>query len=278
MILVVTSTEDVASMNIRGRLLTMAPWTEAGGFEGTAVLAHGALRMALLSKLHLFYDAVDSNFAEATGERPELVVFASKHRSESGKATLTVHPIGNYGKADFGGKAETLVPSAPVEMTCALRALREHGSGLPYEISFETTHHGPYMTTPAFFIEIGSDESRWPDETAAEAIAKTILELSSREREPRSESIPIVVGVGGGHYAPRHTDVAVAGKASFGHMVPNYALEQEPERRLQMALDATSDASAVYFHRKAMSKPLVRQLEGWCGERGLEILRAGDKG
>jgi D-tyrosyl-tRNA(Tyr) deacylase len=276
MILIVTSSEDAASMNIRARLLELAKWEPRGRFAGTDALALGGMRMALIADGHLWADDVDARFAEATGERPALVVFASRHRSQSGKATLTVHPIGNYGAAEFGGKPSTLVPSAPREMTFALTRLKLHGAGLPYEISYEATHHGPTLSTPTFYIEIGSDESRWPDPKAAEAIARTILDLDGFK--PDDVSLPIAVGVGGGHYAPRHTDAALSGLASFGHIVPNHALDEEPQARIQLALDATPGAKAVYFHRKSMKKPLVRELEGWCAERGVEVLRGPGKG
>jgi D-tyrosyl-tRNA(Tyr) deacylase len=293
MILIVTSTEDAASMNIRGRLQELGEWKNAGKFgfdpqpavdappsaEEAAprpVLARGSFRMVQISIGHLWADGIDAAFAEASGEPPSLVVFASRHRSQSGKATLTVHPIGNYGAAEFGGKPGTLVPSAPREMTFALARLRLHGTGLPYEISYEATHHGPTLATPTFYIEIGSDESRWSDPKAAEAIAQTILDLDGYRRESGAAPAslpPVAVGVGGGHYAPRHTDAALSGLASFGHIVPNHALDEDPERHLQMALDATPGAKAVYFHRKSMRKPLVRELEGWCGAREIEVLR-----
>jgi len=291
-------------MNIRGRLLEIGEWEEAGMFGfgpqsavdappsaeespsgPSPVLARGSLRMVQISIGHLWADGIDAKFAEAAGEPPALVVFASRHRSQSGKATLTVHPIGNYGAAEFGGKPGTLVPSAPREMTYALSRLKHHGAGLPYEISYEATHHGPSLSTPTFYIEIGSDESRWPDPKAAEAIAKTLLDLGGchpGDGAPGSTSgappgPPIAVGVGGGHYAPRHTDAALAGLASFGHIVPNHALDEEPEKRIQLALAATPGAKAVYFHRKSMKKPLVRELEAWCAERGIEVLRGGER-
>lgn len=273
MILIVTSSEDAASMNIRGRLLELAMWETRGSFAGADVLVHDSLSMILIPEAHLQTDDLDVKFAKAHGSPPALVVFASRHRSQSGKATLTVHPIGNYGGAEYGGKPATLVPSAPREMTFALSRLRNHGAGLPYEISYEATHHGPSLSTPTFYIEIGSDETRWPDPKAAEAIAQTILDLESFD----AAKAPIAVGVGGGHYAPRHTDAALAGLASFGHIVPNHALEEEPERRLRMALEKTPGAKAVYFHRKAMKKPLVRELEGWCAENGVAVLRTEKK-
>jgi D-aminoacyl-tRNA deacylase len=167
-------------------------------------------------------------------------------------------------------------------MAFALRRLRHHGAGLPYEISYEATHHGPWLSTPTFYIEIGSDESRWPDPEAAEAIARTVLDLGRRGEAPADSpggpddgpAAPIAVGVGGGHYAPRHTDVSLDGLADFGHIVPNHALDQDPEVRIQMALDATPGAKAVYFHRKSMKKPLVREMEGFCERRGVKVLRA----
>jgi D-tyrosyl-tRNA(Tyr) deacylase len=281
MILIVTSSEDIASMNIRERLLSLAEWAEAGTFAGAEVLVHDLLRMILIDRPHLEADDLDVKFGDSHGTPPKLVVFASRHRSQSGKATLTVHPIGNYGSADYGGKPATLVPSAPREMTFALSRLRHHGAGLPYEISYEATHHGPSLSTPTFYIEIGSDETKWPDPKAAEAIAKTILELNDFKNGAGiavgAPAPPIAVGIGGGHYAPRHTDAALAGLASFGHIVPNHALEEEPERRLEMALEKTLGAETVYFHRKAMKKPLVRELEGWCAERGVAVLRTGEK-
>ncbi|MFH0816737.1 MAG: D-aminoacyl-tRNA deacylase [Methanobacteriota archaeon] len=272
MILVVTSSEDIASMNIRERLLTLAKWDCGGSFQGAEALVHDSLHMILIDVPHLEADGLDAKFRDDHGAPPKLVVFASRHRSQSGKATLTVHPIGNYGDADYGGKPNALVPSAPREMTFALARLRKHGAGLPYEIGYEATHHGPSLSTPTFYIEIGSDETRWPDPIAAEAIAKTILDLEGFETG--DAKAPIAVGIGGGHYAPRHTDAALAGLACFGHIVPNHALEEEPERRLGMALDATPGAQAVYFHRKAMKKPLVRELEDWCGEKGVVVLRS----
>jgi len=279
MILIVTSSEDAASMNIRGRLLELAKWGAGGSFSGSDVLVHDSLHMVLIEEAHLKADDLDVKFQDSHGTPPKLVVFASRHRSQSGKATLTVHPIGNYGSAEYGGKPATLVPSAPLEMTFALSRLRHHGAGLPYEISYEATHHGPSVSTPTFYIEIGSDDTRWPDPKAAEAIARTILELNGFEPSsglPAAAASlpPIAVGVGGGHYAPRHTDAALAGLASFGHIVPNHALEEEPERRLEMALENTPGAKSVYFHRKAMKKPLVRELEGWCAENRVAVLRA----
>lgn len=38
----------------------------------------------------------------------DVFIFISKHRAEEGRASLTVHPIGNFGKNEVGGKEKTL--------------------------------------------------------------------------------------------------------------------------------------------------------------------------
>ncbi|MFQ6060765.1 MAG: D-aminoacyl-tRNA deacylase, partial [Thermoplasmata archaeon] len=151
------------------------------------------------------------------------------------------------------------------------RNLKLSSRGLDYKVSFEATHHGPYLGTPAFFIEIGSDEGCWQEESAGRAIAEAILSIKP-EREP------IAIGVGGGHYAPRMTDVALECRLSFGHIIPSYALRDIKEEMLEKAVEKTSGAENVYFHRKAMRKSQYRELKVWFEEHGLVPLRQKDIG
>jgi D-aminoacyl-tRNA deacylase len=111
--LVVTSSEDPASMNIRARLLEKSGWTEKGGFNGHPVMAKDDFRMIQVDRIHLDEDFVDDRAAAAIGEPVEVVIFASRHRAESRIPTLTVHPIGNYSAADFGGKPGLLCKTSP---------------------------------------------------------------------------------------------------------------------------------------------------------------------
>src|SRR5205807_5140421 len=110
---------------------------------------------------HPYRDHLDRDLESGFQEPADLVVYRSKHRSESGRPSLTVHPIGNPGAAEFGGQPRTLVPSAPRWMTSALRSLRQAGGHLGYVVTFEATHHGPYLTSPTFYIEQGSTEREW---------------------------------------------------------------------------------------------------------------------
>ncbi|MEM0344249.1 MAG: D-aminoacyl-tRNA deacylase [Thermoplasmata archaeon] len=267
--LIVTSSDDPASMNIRARLLERSGWSEKEVFGGHPVMAKDDFRMVLVDRIHLEEDYVDRSFREATGEAPEAVIFASRHRAESRIPTLTVHPIGNYSAADFGGLPRTLCPAAPHLMTAALRELHKNAKGLGFNVSFETTHHGPSTESPTFYIEIGSYEELWTREDAADAVAESILTAAPRES-------PVVVCVGGGHYAPRFTDVALSRDVSIGHMAANYALESLDDEMIAQMSSKSAGARKVYFHRKGMPKPAYRELSERFTRLGFEEVSSAD--
>ncbi len=265
--LVVTSSEDNASMNIRSRLLELRHWEEVGSFDGHPVLVDGDFLMVQVDRIHLEEDGIDGRVRAALGKDLEVVIFASRHRSEKRIPTLTVHPIGNYSSADFGGKPGTLCPSSPGLMTSALRSLARNAKGLDWDVSFETTHHGPSVTTPAFYIEIGSYEELWERKDAAEAVAKAIISV-------KDDGYPTVVCAGGGHYAPRFTEIALSRKVSIGHMAANYALENLDDSMISQMAKRSGDAKMVYFHRKGMPKPAYRQLRERFASCGLKEIRS----
>lgn len=271
--LIVTSAEDVASMNIRDKLLNLTSWKESGNFEDSPILRHGNHDMVLIQDIHLHREHLDRDVEKATGNRYDTFIFASRHRSESGLRTLTVHALGNYGNADFGGQPGRLVPTNPRLMTQALLLLKKHGANMGFGISFETTHHGPYLETPTFFIEIGSGPDAWPEPEPAKAIARVLLEL---DNENITGNDAIGIGFGGGHYAPRHTDVVERMKISMGHMVPDYALEFLDEKMLDQAIERTPGATVAYFHKKAVKSVRKKELEGWLSDRGIRTVRSAD--
>ena len=267
--LIVTSSEDPASMNIRARLTEAADWSEGGAFSGHPVLKSGGFLMVQVDRIHLEEDHIDGRVASETGERIDATVFASRHSSESRIPTLTVHPVGNYSSADFGGQEGTLCPTAPRLMTGALRQLVARGEGLGFKISFETTHHGPVTDGAAFFIEIGSYDELWRREDAARAVADSILAAEERDA-------PAVVCVGGGHYAPRFTEMVLSRNVAVGHMAANYALDSLDEGMVRQMARKSDDAGRVYFHRKGMPKPAYRELRERFAACGVEEASSGD--
>src|SRR2546428_6279353 len=183
--LAVASILDPASVAQRDALLRVGGWEDAGTFAGQSALRRGDLVLVTIPDLHLYHDHVDREAEAALGEKPEVVVFLSKHRSESGTPSLTVHPIGNFGAADYGGANGTLVPTAPALMTEVLRAVHREARGLPYAVTFEVTHHGPLLETPAFFLEAGSTEKEWRGPAAAGKLCRLVPRIAVRLQEAR---------------------------------------------------------------------------------------------
>ena len=271
--LVVCSREDAASVNITENLLASGGWTEKGEFEGAPVKWKQGAAVVTIPVHHLFYDEIDVKAEKALGEGPSIVIFASRHKSASNMRTLTVYPIGNFNKAEMGGKDGALVPVAPHCMTHAYRELKKRGTGLQYEVSFEATHHGPFLSTPTFYIEIGSDEAAWADKEPARVIAATLDDVLFSD----VPQYPVALGIGGGHYVPRISDVAREKRISFGHMLPSYILEGGLNTaHLELMLNATPDAKLVYFHRKAIKTPLLREMEKWFTAKGLRVVSSKD--
>jgi D-aminoacyl-tRNA deacylase len=272
--LLVCSLEDVASVNIRDRLTESSDWWKQGVFENEPALVHGDDILVTTGERHLFADDIDLRVREATGQEIECVVFLSRHKAASGTPTLTVHPIGNFAqKAEFGGRPGTLVPSAPDLMTSLLRSMQRQAQGLGYQISFEVTHHGPFLRSPTLYLEIGSSEGQWPDVKAGEALARSLLEVDVLKATK-------VIGLGGGHYAPRFSEVALKKKVSIGHMITNHfadhATDDDLVLAIKKALEASEHADLVYIHKKSVSRSRATHLKSLVRQAGAESIDSSD--
>jgi D-tyrosyl-tRNA(Tyr) deacylase len=170
--------------------------------------------------LHIFDERLDEKLPEEWRTSSVPLVFPSVHRSESGDETLTVHPLGNPGaNAEVGGRPGVLTPAAPRLMADALRRLEAGAGPVGLPTTYEATHHGPELGSPAFFIEVGGKESVPPPEPATRLIAEVVRDL---HEDPRDQ---VVLGVGGGHYAPHFTDLAKRRTLAFGHILARHVLD-----------------------------------------------------
>lgn len=274
--LIISSEADTASINLRDRLLENAEWKENGEFKGHIIwrLAkdYGSFclegtRLITINKLHIHAEKIDSEWFEETSIKIENIVFLSRHKAASGRPSLTVHPIGNWGKADYGGFSGKLSRTSPIWMTGLL--LKIYENRLPgYDICFEATHHGPLLETPTMFLEIGSSEEQWELREPAYALTKSLLEL-----EPAKGTV--VVGIGGGHYTPRFTEAALSHQVCFGHMVANYGIPSLTPESLKDAI-VSSRAKGLYFHKKGMKKTEYRKWKEYAEEEGIKIFNQSD--
>ena len=269
--LFVCSEGDIPSLNMKDQLLLKREWEDIGSIDGERFLINGDNAMMITPHFHIRTDDVDVR-AKAAGIDVDEVIFMSRHSATSGEAALTVHPIGNYGENRYGGKEKTLVRSTPSSMTDALRKIVSYNDMPEFKVCFEVTHHGPWLDKPTFFIEIGSDERNWGNIRAADILSDTLLNIECRDYLR-------AVGVAGGHYAPRFTEVALEYEIDFGHMLPNYHLEgKEDEEIIRMVTDAceATDTKVVYLHRKSLKKPEERRMSELISSSGLEIVSSSD--
>ena len=127
------------------------------------------------------------------------------------------------------------------------KMLQEYVSGTElaeqFELTLEVTHHGPWLNVPAMFIEIGSTEKTWPNEEAAELLARIIADgmaLDGKNNiglwdEKANSGDLVLVTLGGGHYAPRANKLASMDGVWLGHMLATYALPfEKPEDETEL--------------------------------------------
>jgi D-aminoacyl-tRNA deacylase len=179
----------------------------------------------------------------------DFIIWASKHQSEKEIKTLTVHPIGNFNKAEFGGKAGELCPSNPKLLKHFFQTLNKNNN-LDYQVSMEVTHHGPHIKTPSLFIEIGSTKKQWQDKKAGELIAKTIIE--ALKTKPK-KSIP-AIGIGGPHYCPNFNKIQLENKFALAHIVPEYVLPINEKIITQILTKTTKKPKYTILDWKGLGK------------------------
>ncbi len=269
----VVNRSDSASVNIRDRLLETGDWVDtASTFRGHPMHQRGYDMLVEVDGPTILDEELSGDL-EALAWPISAVWFLSRHRAASGQPSLTVHPIGNHQDAEFGGRPRTLSPAAPRDMGALLRRLRVHRDrrGLPHGVTYEATHHGPHMALPSLFVEIGSDETWYEDVPSGEALAGAVTDVLDGEGFIEG---PIRAGVGGGHYVPRMTDLALAGEVDFGHLLPAYGVDADEESPevLRRAIEATPGAdeeAPVYIHKKGLKGPQRQRVKAWLEALGV---------
>jgi D-aminoacyl-tRNA deacylase len=107
---------------------------------------------------------------------------------------------------------------------------------LDYEVSYECTHHGPSLSVPVMFAELGSSLKQWNDLGAAEVVAHAAMRAVSGFDESEAKA---VLGIGGPHYNAKFTRIALENGLAFGHIIPKYAVPYLDVEILEQCVDKT---------------------------------------
>jgi D-aminoacyl-tRNA deacylase len=226
--LIVASKLDPAAQTIAGELLSLTSFQQ----DSRDLFRSGEVYLRHVDTDGIHTDRVD------VGVKPEIVIFASRHRSESNEPAITVHWTGNTtARAEFGGQPKTLSFTDPPRLRSALLALDSACSraGLEYAATLEATHHGPTdLAAPTLFVEIGSTDREYRDKAAGAAAAEAIWAAATKPALGKS-----AVGFGGGHYCNKHCAALRQDGYAFSHIFSKYFFDSYDPAMVQMAYDRT---------------------------------------
>ena len=240
--------------------------------------------MSILKKLKHIYPSIDvhvtskdSIYSENIDKEinADFIIFATKHKSEKGTASLSVHAPGNWNKADFGGQDGKVCSTSAQALKFLFQKLNENAKDLSgYEITLECTHHGPLVSKPCAFIEIGSNEKQWKDAGAAEVIAKTIADF---ENFNPNKQLKTAIAIGGPHYCPNFNKIQLSEKSgvAIGHTIPEYSLPLTKEM-IDEAISKTQEkVDLVLLDWKGCGKSAERQaVIEILDKKGIEYVRS----
>ncbi len=238
MILLIHSSRDVAGLNIAKSILQHYPFTKTNQTYRESPVLAAEINGKQVSFLTLNEETINAQYLQEDFPSAELVVFISRHSSQSGKPTLSVHTTGNFGEAELGGLPRTVSVAPAGAMQVALKELSrlKQEMKLDYEVAYEGTHHGPTLNVPVMFVELGSSEPQWSNLKAAQAVGKAAMAAITNFSAASGSA---ALGIGGPHYNQKFTRMSLAGEAAFGHMIPKYALSQIDASIISQCIEKT---------------------------------------
>ena len=256
---IITSKKDTAGMNIKDSLLDLSNFKETKEkFDSNPVFEleeNNKIKLYATESVQIHAEDIDKKI------QADLFIFASRHSAASGLKTLSCHPIGNFGKAELGGKENKLCIAPSNLLKEALIELNKYGNKIQHEVTMEATHHGPYIEKPVMFIELGSNEENWKNKEAANIIARTIIKILENNNKTSNEKYESVFVIGGGHYNHVANKVMLQTNYAVGHICAKYNLEILNEDLIKEAMEKTlPKAKFVLLDWKGMGKEKQRIL------------------
>lgn len=240
MILVAYSSKDVAGTNIAKQVMNNFSFSKTDEAFQEKPVYSAEINGKQVTLITLKDETVYAQNLPECFPNPELIFFLSRHSSQSGTPTLSVHTPGNFAEAELGGLPRTVSICPAVAMRDALKALAQFKTEmqLDYEVSYECTHHGPSLNVPTMFVELGSSPQQWSDIRAAEAVAKAAMQAIAKLNNSEHQA---AIGIGGTHYNQHFTKMALNNEALFSHMIPKYALPDLDTETLQQCIERTKE-------------------------------------
>ncbi len=262
-IAIIVSTADPAGQNIKSNLLELLDWQFLGKKETGSIWQHLNYTLVEIEEYHTYADGIDRKIEQ----KPDILVFASMHKSRDPKPMITAHFTGNIGEAMHGGRAREIATPAPYALKPVLTMLKTIAGSTEFLVTMEGTHHGPSdLQTPSLYVEIGSSEKEWGDKKVGRMLAQAITTFTPAEKKP------VLVSFGGTHYAPRQSKLLFETDVTFAHVIPDHSLKDLDFEMLQIVFEKSTPDFA-HIDRKSISGEKRRWLEENIRKLGYQILR-----
>lgn len=207
---------------------------------------------------------VDAEFLDGLAGGEPLVLI-SRHTSKQGVLSMTTHAPGNWSEDHRdGGRPRELGLAAPEMMLSCISSMAKHSGGIG--VTYEATHHGPFLRTPSLFVEVGGPETV-PGSAIGSLSESIYLSLNSEAEYDKA-----AIGIGSGHYPSKFTKLALDGKFAFGHIMPKHYCDNVD--MLQQALERSSPKPEVaVIEWKGLASPARTKIIEKLGTLGLDYVR-----
>ena len=123
MIILVHSVCDIAGVNIAKHLLQLHPFTKTTQIYQETPIYQTEITGKQFSFITLKEESVNAQNLPEAFPNAQLIIFLSRHSSQSGTPTLSVHTPGNFGPVELGGLPNTISISPANAMQTALKEL-----------------------------------------------------------------------------------------------------------------------------------------------------------
>jgi len=257
--LIISSTKDKASHNIRDKLLgsksfsfkrSIDKWHNNELFELENINKRDGNNHPFLEKNKVFLGITNKRLIflddlklEESNIDPDILIFASRHASKTGRPSFLVHTTGNWGgDIRYGGKKKELSLASALMVKAGYLSLKEKANPKNvnnFSIDLEVSHHGPTaLERPLIFIELGSKESEWHHNEAGIVVAEAIIETMIKYKNFCQEnSQKIGVGFGGTHYAPQFQKLINENNIAISYICPKYYIKNLDEDLIKQMIN-----------------------------------------
>ena len=247
---ILSSMADLASNNIRENLLKLINFKETTkSFDGNQVFntqtEFNDVDLLLTDKKHITFEEFDKDLDS------DLIVVISKHSAVSGKPSLSGHFIGNYSNNEMGGREAKICYSAPLFLKKYFNNLKRNYTESTYDITLESTHHGPFLKTPVVYVEIGSTKNEWIDKEIGKIVAQTLLKTLDLDL---NRDYKVAIGFGGTHYCHNFNKVEFVTDICMSHICPKHFVDAMNEDMVkQMINRSTKPAELAIIDWKGLN-------------------------